>query len=62
MLGTKVKSGNKDKIRNKFGGVWKWEDDYNDSPRGRIWLAWISESIRSRKLQKKRAMNSWFIN
>lgn len=37
---TRVKFHNKDKIRNKLARGWLWKDNYEDSPRGRIWVGW----------------------
>lgn len=35
-----MRFSNKDKVQKKFGTMWQWSDNYNHSPRGRIWLPW----------------------
>ncbi|XP_021866679.2 uncharacterized protein [Spinacia oleracea] len=37
---TRVKENNCTKVQKKFGGTWRWETNYNFSPRGRIWNGW----------------------
>lgn len=45
LLETKVKISNKERVRRKFGGNWRWEDNYNASHRGRIWVAWNPTAV-----------------
>ena len=40
LLETRVKRHNSLKIRKKCGNKLKWEDNYDHSDKGRIWLAW----------------------
>ena len=52
LLETRVKHHNKVKIQRKFGNQWKWETNYESSPKGRIWLAWDPSSLSLQVLQK----------
>ena len=45
LLETKVRSNNSDQIRKKLGRCWKWEDNYDLSPRGRIWVGWNTDMM-----------------
>lgn len=44
-LETRVKQHNSTKVMKKFENNWKWEDNYDYSERGRIWLAWNPAKI-----------------
>lgn len=40
LLETRVKVGNKDRVRKVFGLGWQWYDNYSQHSNGRIWLMW----------------------
>ncbi|XP_056691942.1 uncharacterized protein [Spinacia oleracea] len=40
LLETRVKESNFNRVVNKFGRSWKWENNYTKNPRGRIWVGW----------------------
>lgn len=37
---TRVRSTNCLKVQKKFGDQWSWVNNYDYSPRGRIWFGW----------------------
>lgn len=45
LLESRVKQANCVKVRKKFGSSLKWEDNYDYSERGRIWLAWDPSKV-----------------
>lgn len=45
LLETQVKRNNANKMRHVFGNNWKWFDNYDDHPNGRIWIMWKNDSM-----------------
>ena len=43
LVETRVKVSKASKIKNKMGNKWCWRDNYSCSPRGRIWVGWLSQ-------------------
>ena len=72
LLETRVKMHNSIKIRNKFGNKLIWDDNYDHSHRGRIWLAWdpaklgitiyskSSQFLHGLMVDKSNGMHNWF--